>query len=40
MYVDIRIGQNPDGSCHDHGTGFRIKEADQHYLYSIRERLA
>lgn len=26
MKVDIRIGQYPDGSPHDHGTGFRIQE--------------
>lgn len=26
LKVDIRIGQYPDGSPHDHGTGFRIQE--------------
>lgn len=39
MYIDIRIGQYADGSCHDHGTGFRIRESDQHYLYSKKIRL-
>jgi hypothetical protein len=24
LKVDIRIGHNPDGTLHDHGTGFRI----------------
>lgn len=39
MYIDIRICQYADGSCHDHGTGFRIKECDQHYLYTNKIRL-
>lgn len=39
MYIDIRIGQYADGTCHDHGTGFRIRECDQHYLYSKKIRL-
>lgn len=26
LKIDIRIGQYPDGSPHDHGTGFRIEE--------------
>lgn len=39
MYVDIRIGQYADGTCHDHGTGFRIKECDQHYLYANKIRI-
>lgn len=39
MYIDIRIGQYADGSIHDHGTGFRIKECDQHYLYNEIIRL-
>ena len=26
LKVDIRIGQYPDESPHDHGTGFRIQE--------------
>ncbi len=33
IYVDLRIGQYPDGRTHDHGTGFRIKESDQDYLF-------
>ena len=34
IYVDLRIGQYPDGRTHDHGTGFRIKESDQDYLFN------
>jgi len=26
LKVDVRLGHNPDGSRHDHGTGFRIME--------------
>ncbi|MBQ9200001.1 MAG: MvaI/BcnI restriction endonuclease family protein [Lachnospiraceae bacterium] len=33
IYVDLRIGQYPDGRTHDHGTGFRIREADQDALF-------
>jgi len=33
LYVDLRIGQYPDGRTHDHGTAFRIKECDQDYLF-------
>ena len=39
IYVDIRIGQYPDGRTHDHGTGFRIKESDQPLLFRIRNRI-
>jgi hypothetical protein len=39
IYIDIRIGQYADGSTHDHGTGFRIKDSDQHLLYSEKIRL-
>jgi len=39
IFVDLRIGQYPDGRTHDHGTGFRIREADQDLLFSHRERL-
>lgn len=28
LFVDLRIGTNPNGSTHDHGTGFRMKVAD------------
>ena len=38
IYVDLRIGQYPDGRTHDHGTGFRIKEYDQDSLFQ-RKRL-
>lgn len=39
IYVDLRIGQYPDGRTHDHGTGFRIREADQDLLFNHRECL-
>lgn len=39
IYVDLRIGQYPDGRTHDHGTGFRIRESDQDLLFLQRDRL-
>ena len=39
IYVDLRIGQYPDGLTHDHGTGFRIKETDQPLLFKICNRI-
>lgn len=33
IYIDLRIGQYPDGRTHDHGTGFRIRESDQYLLF-------
>lgn len=33
VFVDLRIGQYPDGRTHDHGTGFRIRECDQDALF-------
>lgn len=33
IFIDLRIGQYPDGRTHDHGTGFRIREADQYLLF-------
>ncbi len=40
IYVDLRIGQYhggaKDGQTHDHGTGFRIKEGDQHLIFVNR----
>lgn len=39
IYVDLRIGQYPDGRTHDHGTGFRIKETDQPLLFKICNRI-
>lgn len=38
IYVDLRIGQYPDGRTHDHGTAFRIRECDQHLLFN-KERI-
>ena len=34
VFVDLRIGQYPDGRTHDHGTGFRIRECDQDALFN------
>lgn len=33
IFIDLRIGQYPDGRTHDHGTGFRIRETDQYLLF-------
>jgi len=39
IFVDLRIGQYPDGRTHDHGTGFRIREIDQPLLFRINRRI-
>lgn len=43
IYIDLRIGQYhggaKDGQTHDHGTGFRIKEKDQHLLFKVNKRI-
>lgn len=43
IYVDLRIGQYHNGKnkgkTHDHGTGFRIRETDQHLLFKIQNRI-
>lgn len=39
IYIDLRIGQYPDGRTHDHGTGFRIREADQFLLFKLNRRI-
>lgn len=39
VFVDLRIGQYPDGRTHDHGTGFRIREIDQPLLFRINRRI-
>ena len=39
IYVDLRIGQYPDGRTHDHGTGFRIREIDQPLLFRVNRRI-
>ena len=39
IFVDLRIGQYPDGRTHDHGTGFRIKENDHHLLFKVVRRI-
>lgn len=39
IYVDLRIGQYPNGKTHDHGTGFRIREIDQYLLFRHKQRL-
>lgn len=43
IYVDLRIGQyhhgRNKGKTHDHGTGFRIKESDQHLLFKVKNKI-
>lgn len=39
LFVDLRIGQYPDGRTHDHGTGFRIREIDQPLLFKIVNKI-
>lgn len=39
IYIDLRIGQFPDGRTHDHGTGFRIRENDQPLLFKVNKRI-
>ena len=39
IFVDLRIGQFPDGRTHDHGTGFRIREVDHPFLFKISRRI-
>jgi hypothetical protein len=39
IFIDLRIGQYPDGRTHDHGTGFRIREADQDSLFKTSRNL-
>ena len=44
IYVDLRIGQyhggKNDGKTHDHGTGLRIIDKDQHLLFEHITKLA
>ena len=39
IFIDLRIGQYPDGRTHDHGTGFRIRESDHHLLFRVNNRI-
>lgn len=39
IYIDLRIGQYPDGRTHDHGTGFRIREIDQPLLFLKNKKI-
>ena len=43
IFVDLRIGQFHSGSkagqTHDHGTAFRIREADQPRLFAVQNRI-
>lgn len=39
IFIDLRIGQYPDGRTHDHGTGFRIRESDQPLLFKECQNL-
>ena len=36
IYVDVRIGQCPDGRPHDHGTGFRVQQDKLDMCFSKR----
>ena len=37
LCVDLRIGINPNGSMHDHGTAFRIKKNKLEKFYDIEQ---
>jgi len=39
VFVDIRIGQYPDGRPHDHGTGFRVFPDKLDLCFSHREKI-
>lgn len=39
IFVDLRIGQYPNGRTHDHGTGFRIREIDHPLLFKVSRRI-
>lgn len=39
IFVDIRIGQYPDGKTHDHGTGFRVFPDKLDLCFSHREKI-
>lgn len=43
IFIDLRIGQyhggTKDGQTHDHGTGFRIREVDQHLLFKTNKKI-
>lgn len=43
IFIDLRIGQYhggaKNGQTHDHGTGFRIRENDQHLLFKINRKI-
>ena len=39
IYIDLRIGQYPNGKTHDHGTAFRIREQDQYLLFKNRRKI-
>lgn len=39
VFVDIRIGQCPDGRPHDHGTGFRVFPVKLDLCFGHREKI-
>lgn len=39
ILVDIRIGQYPNGSVHDHGTGFRVRANNLDLCFLHRKRV-
>lgn len=39
IVVDIRLGRYPDGSLHDHGTGFRVAKTNLDLCFEERKRI-
>ncbi len=39
ILIDIRIGRNPNGSVHDHGTGFRTASRNFNLCFKKRKRV-
>lgn len=39
LFYDIRIGRNPNGSVHDHGSAFRIKKRDLSKIFKIYQKI-
>jgi hypothetical protein len=39
IFIDIRIGRNPNGSVHDHGTGFRTASKNFNLCFETRKRI-
>jgi hypothetical protein len=39
ILTDVRIGQHPDGRGHDHGTCFRVRQANLDICFAKRDRI-